>query len=671
MCPDNLNSPSTFEQLPMPLVGTACLFLILQHAESLGECHPVVGGPNYLYMLMFHSVADNPPRANGELQSYGIITSKHLAFDNDNVVLYHGNEKLSVTMHRLEELIKLDLEEMELIKNFHYTLFGRILCLKGAHLEADLKSSLKGYVVIPIIALTQFNPIQGFIDKDLMHKIVQNKIVKWHCSLDQYTNSLVRVNHRSDIDPVTQSHRLYCVTKVHNDKSPSSPFPDGQGKTFKDYYQDKYNYSFSDPNQPLLEVMYASTRLDHLTQRHGQSSGEEDTIRKTQELFPEICEIHPLSVEMYKLARLLPSFFYRLESMLSAHELITEVNLSFYGSDTFTSPSSSLVVRALTLQGAQDCFNMERLELLGDTFLKMITTVFLYSTLPGTAPVSILTNRRSEMFSNIRLYLLAKKKYIPSKMKASIFKARSMWLPPGYKFTDSRGIEYEQFTSQTIPDKRVADCTEALIGAYIVTGGIIAGLRFLEWLGFFKMQLSATMINTNSSLSGKPLDILLTSDMLERYFGPPHTERRSPSTEVERKLFAGLQKIDSLWKFHDKYILLEAMTHVSYTYNRVTGSYQRLELLGDAILDYLITTYIYCEYPDYDEGKVSLLRSALVSNTTLALFAVVHNFHKVLKHNSPKLFSKIQQFTETSADIVRQLKDLYQDVVYYDNDMVF
>lgn len=623
---------------------------------------------------MFCPVGDNPPQAGEELQSYGIITSQHLALDSNNITLYHGNEELSVTMHRLQKLVRLDQEELELVRNFHYTLFDKILCLKGSHLEADFKNSLKCYVVIPIIILAGFDLVEGFIDKDLMYKVVQNKnTVKWPCSPIEYNNTLVRVNHRSDIDSVTKSHQLYCVTKVHTDKSPRSAFPDGQWKTFQDYYRDKYNYSFSDPDQPLLEVTYASPRLDHLTQRHSQSSGE-DTTRKTQGLFPEICEIHPLSVEMYKLARFLPSFFYRFESMLSAHELITEVNLSFYGSDKFTSPSCFLVMQALTLQGAQDSFNMERLELLGDTFIKMIATVFLYSTLlPATAPVSILTNKRSEMFSNIRLYLLAKKKDIPSKMKATIFKARSMWLPPGYKFTDSsRGVEYEQLTSQTIPDKRVADCTEALIGAYIVTGGITAGLRFLEWLGFFKMQLSATVTNTNNLLPRRPLDILLTSNMLEKYFGSPHTERQLPSVEVERKLFAGLQKFDKIWKFHDKYILLEAMTHVSYTYNRITGSYQRLELLGDAILDYLITIFIYCQHPDYDEGKVSLLRSALVSNTTLALFAVVHSFHKALKHNSPKLFSKIQQFTEASAHVVRQLKDLYEDVVFYesDNDMV-
>lgn len=638
----------------------------MQYAESLSECQPVISGSNYLYMIKFHSVNDRPPQAGEELQSYGIITRQYLPLENNSITLYHGDEKLSVTVHRLEELVQLNSEDLKLITEFHFTLFGNVLNLKGVHLEADnFISSLKRYIVIPITLLTGSGHMTAIIDNALMRKVVHNTpSVKWPCSPDKYKNTLVKVNHRSDIDTVTQN-QLYHVTEVCTDKSPRSPFPDSHWRTFQDFYYSRHNYSFTDLDQPLLEVTYASNRLDHLTQRHSQSSGGEEKTRKKQEFFPEICDIHPLPVEMYKLARLLPSFLYRMESMLSAHELINAVKMSCYDADRFTSPDSTLVVQALTLQGAQDCFNMERLELLGDTFLKMITTVSLHSTLP-TAPVSILTNRRSKMFSNIRLYYLAKKKHIPSRMKATIFKARSMWLPPGYKLNDNKmGGEYEQVAMQLIPDKRVADCAEALIGAYIVAGGITAGFRFLEWLGYFKIRHSS---NISTSLPSDPLEILLSSVVLGEYFSAYHPQRQPANSEVEEKLFAGLQKFEKLWKFQDKYILLEAMTHISYTYNRITGSYQRLELLGDAILDYLITSYIYCKHPDYDEGKVSLLRSAIVSNTSLALFAVLHNFHKAVKHNSPKLFSKIRQFVTASDDVVRQLRDHYQDVVLYESD---
>ena len=623
-------------------------------------------------MIMVHSASKKQPQGIEDMKSYGIFTKHYLPLDDNNVMLYQGNEKLRVTLHRLEERITVRSEDIKLYTDFHYVLFDKILGLNGAHLEAkDFGSSSKCYMIIPITIIAGSGSMTALIDDDLMRAVVRNeRTLKWPCSPDQYSNKLVEVNHRSDIDSVTHNRHLYRVTKVCTDKSPRSSFPTDEWKTYQDFYYSKYNYSFSDPNQPLLEVTYASNRLEFLIQRPNHSYEGEDVAKKTIELFPQICDVHPLSVEMYNLARLLPSFLYRMESMWNAYDLIKVVNLSCYGAGEFKSPKFSLVVEALTLQGAQDQFNMERLELLGDAFLKMVSTVYLHSTLPD-AMVSTVTNRRSTMISNTRLYYLAKKNNIPNKMKATVFKARNMWLPPGYKLNDDkRGeIEYDQITSQMIADKRLADCVEALIGAYILSGGIVAGLRFLEWLGFFKNQHSSKSNTISSnSLPSNPLDILLTSSVLDDYLKSPDRKRQPAGGEEAKKLCAGLQKFDNLWSFQDKYILVEAMTHISYTYNRVTNSYQHLELLGDAILDYLIISYIYCEYPDYDEGKVSLLRSAIVNNTSLALFALVHDLHKAVKHNSPKLFSKIQQFATASTEIVQKLKSHYGDVVHYDSD---
>ena len=47
------------------------------------------------------------------------------------------------------------------------------------------------------------------------------------------------------------------------------------------------------------------------------------------------------------------------------------------------------------------------------------------------------------------------------------------------------------------------------------------------------------------------------------------------------------------YSFKEKSFLLQALTHASYTSNELTESYERLEFLGDAVLDYLVTAHIF------------------------------------------------------------------------------
>lgn len=64
-----------------------------------------------------------------------------------------------------------------------------------------------------------------------------------------------------------------------------------------------------------------------------------------------------------------------------------------------------------------------------------------------------------------------------------------------------------------------------------------------------------------------------------------------------------------------------ALTHPSYVFeNPQFGkeNNQRLEFLGDAILDFVIAEYLYLSYPDRPEGELTKMRAAVVNETTLA-----------------------------------------------------
>jgi ribonuclease-3 len=76
--------------------------------------------------------------------------------------------------------------------------------------------------------------------------------------------------------------------------------------------------------------------------------------------------------------------------------------------------------------------------------------------------------------------------------------------------------------------------------------------------------------------------------------------------------------------FHDRLLLLQALTHRSYLNENPDAPQsdnERLEFLGDAFLDFVAARYLYDRFPEMQEGELTSLRAALVRSTTLARFA--------------------------------------------------
>lgn len=71
------------------------------------------------------------------------------------------------------------------------------------------------------------------------------------------------------------------------------------------------------------------------------------------------------------------------------------------------------------------------------------------------------------------------------------------------------------------------------------------------------------------------------------------------------------------YTFKDISLLKKALTHTSYANEHSVESYERLEFLGDAVLQMLTSKYIYKNYPEFSEGKMSKMRANIVCETTL------------------------------------------------------
>jgi len=177
-------------------------------------------------------------------------------------------------------------------------------------------------------------------------------------------------------------------------------------------------------------------------------------------------------------------------------------------------PSPSVLLQALTMSNANDGINLERLETIGDSFLKYAITAYLYCT-HDNVHEGKLSHLRSKQVSNLNLYRLGKLKMFGERMISTKFEPHDNWLPPCYfvphklekalidagiptnlwnmitlpTFKDPSDKEIEEaiekfkigfsndnienaplfvpynlVTQHSIPDKSIADCVEALIG---------------------------------------------------------------------------------------------------------------------------------------------------------------------------------------------------------------
>ncbi len=73
------------------------------------------------------------------------------------------------------------------------------------------------------------------------------------------------------------------------------------------------------------------------------------------------------------------------------------------------------------------------------------------------------------------------------------------------------------------------------------------------------------------------------------------------------------------YEFKNKKLLKRALTHSSYSNESggTVGDYERLEFLGDAVLELVITEYLFKNFPNKSEGELSKLRSSVVCESSL------------------------------------------------------
>ncbi|KAM3395237.1 ribonuclease 3-like protein 3 isoform X2 [Capsicum galapagoense] len=103
------------------------------------------------------------------------------------------------------------------------------------------------------------------------------------------------------------------------------------------------------------------------------------------------------------------------------------------------------------------------------------------------------------------------------------------------------------------------------------------------------------------------------------------------------------------YHFNDQNLLQQAFTHPSYHKDYI--SYERLEYVGDSVLNLMITKEQFSRYPNLPPGLLSPLRAANVDTEKLARVAVNHSFHKYLRHGRPILARRVLYLSSPSLPL--------------------
>lgn len=115
-------------------------------------------------------------------------------------------------------------------------------------------------------------------------------------------------------------------------------------------------------------------------------------------------------------------------------------------------PSSSSILRALTLTSASDGFNLDRVEMLGDSFLKFSYSIYVYCKYPF-ANEGHLSALRSYQVANLNLYEIGSFIGLPECILGSLFevdRTANTWMPPLYWFVGRYSSEFVNVRVGTI-----------------------------------------------------------------------------------------------------------------------------------------------------------------------------------------------------------------------------
>ncbi|XP_037400369.1 ribonuclease 3 [Pygocentrus nattereri] len=271
----------------------------------------------------------------------------------------------------------------------------------------------------------------------------------------------------------------------------------------------------------------------------------------------------------------------------------------------------------------------ERLEFLGDAVVEFLTSVHLFYLFPNLEEGGLATYRTA-IVQNQHLAMLAKKLELD----------RFMLYAHGPDLCRESDLRHA-----------MANCFEALIGAVYLEGGLEEAKQLFGRLLFNSEGLREVWLN----YPPHPLQVQ-----------EPVTDRQLIESSPVLQKLTDFEKAIGVLFTHVR-LLARAFTLRTVGFNHLTlGHNQRMEFLGDSIMQLVATEYLFIHFPDHHEGHLTLLRSSLVNNRTQAKVAEELGMQEYAISND-KTKRPVALRTKTLADLLES----FIAALYIDKDLEF
>ncbi|UZJ52719.1 hypothetical protein CBS101457_002039 [Exobasidium rhododendri] len=360
-----------------------------------------------------------------------------------------------------------------------------------------------------------------------------------------------------------------------------------------------------------------------------------DTLRDIR-----LASVVACSASFYRSCTVLPSLLYRYDQVLLAREL----NKDLFGSVI----REESLLEALTIPEAHQRINYQILEFFGDGYLKLLACCWAFSKCDSHQEGD-LHLECAKKISNKALLQIAIEKELATYASSHTFTQKN-WCPPMLGRSreaaaaaaaveeDKMEDEMEGATEEAsgvvfrLPDKGMADIVEAILGAGLASSpslDLSVVCQCAQKLGILGVDVSTKLQDFQTMF----YDVVRPKEM-----------QGSWHARVESGTLARLQE-KLQYTFRSPHLALEAVTHSSLLESDLP-SYERLEFLGDAVLDFLVVDLIKGKFPNLNEGGYTMIKQNATCNSSLSVLCIESDLHlhSFLLHGSAMISESVAAY---------------------------